>query len=81
MGFIFPSALFSKTDVKQLVNEVSTMLSLEHANVMPLRGVSVAGSSPLIIMPFMTNGSVLEFVAHHKRVLLCISMGTKVGLP
>ncbi|CAI8052875.1 Putative neurotrophin receptor LTRK 1 [Geodia barretti] len=31
-------------------------------------------------MPFMTNGSVLEFVRHHKDSLLCISEESKVDL-
>ena len=75
--YIF-SALFSKIDVEQLTKEVSTMLSLEHTNVMSLRGVCVAVDSPLLIMPFMANGSVLEFVKHHKDSLLCISEESKV---
>ena len=54
------------------------MLPLEHTNVMSLLGVCVAGDSPLLIMPFMTNGSVLEFVKHNKDELLCISMEAKV---
>ena len=55
------------------------MLSLEHTNVMSLRGVCVT-NRPLLIMPFMTNGSVLEFVKHHKDSLLCISEESKVEL-
>ena len=55
------------------------MLSLEHTNVMSLRGVCVT-NRPLLIMPFMTNGSVLEFVKHHKHSLLCISEESKVEL-
>ena len=53
------------------------MLSLEHINVMSLLGVCVT-NRPLLIMPFMTNGSVLEFVRHHKDSLLCISEESKV---
>ena len=54
------------------------MFSLKHTNVMSLRGVCVAAESPLLIMPFMINGSVLEFVQHHKDELLCISTEAKV---
>ena len=48
------------------------MLSFEHTNVMSLVGVCLNGDIPLLIMPFMSNGSVLEFVKHHREELLCI---------
>lgn len=47
------------------------MLSFEHMNIMSLLGVCVEGDTPLLIMPFMTNGCVLEFVKHHKDELFC----------
>ena len=47
------------------------MLSFEHKNVMTLIGVCIDGEMPLLIMPFMSNGSVLEFLKHHKNELLC----------
>ena len=47
------------------------MLSFEHKNVMCLIGVCIDGEMPLLIMPFMSNGSVLEFLKHHKNELLC----------
>ena len=55
------------------------MLSLEHTNVMSLRGVCAATYSPLLILPFMANGSVLEYIKHHKDIL-CVSMGSKVDV-
>ena len=57
--------------MKRLAKEVSTMLSFEHKNVMTLIGVCINGEMPLLIMPFMSNGSVLEFIKHHKNKLLC----------
>ena len=53
-----------------LAKEVSTMLSFEHTNVMSLIGVCIDGEMPLLIMPFMSNGSVLDFVRRHKDELL-----------
>ena len=47
------------------------MLSFEHTNVMSLIGVCIDGEMPLLIMPFMSNGSVLEFVKHHRDELFC----------
>ena len=49
------------------------MLSFEHTNVMSLVGVCLDGDTPLLIMPFMTNGNVLELVKHHRDELLCIN--------
>ena len=51
------------------------MLSFEHTNVMSLQGVCFDGAMPLLIMPFMSNGSVLEYIRHHKIELL-LSSGT-----
>ena len=64
-------ALFSTNDVERLAKEVSTMLLFEHTNVMSLLGVCVEGDMPLLIMPFMCNGCVLEFVKHHRAEYLC----------
>ena len=67
------AALFSTSDMDRLAKEISTMLSFDHTNVMSLVGVCIDGELPLLIMPFMSNGCVLEFVKHHKEELLCIS--------
>ena len=64
------TALFSTGDLKTLVKEVSTMLSFKHDNLMSLMGVCIDGEMPLLIMPFMSNGSVLEYVKNHKGKLL-----------
>ena len=49
------------------------MLSFENTNIMSLIGICIEGEMPLLIMPFLANGSVLEFVKHHKEELLCSS--------
>ena len=69
-------ALFSSGDLERLTKEISTMLSFEHPNVMSLVGVCLDGEMPLLIMPFMSNGSVLEYVRHHKQELLLTSEAT-----
>ena len=46
------------------------MLSFDHPNVMSLIGVSFDGEMPLIIMPYMSNGSVLGYVKQNVRKLL-----------
>ena len=64
------TALFATPDVNKLIKEITTMLSFDHPNVMTLIGVSLDRESPLLIMPFMSKGSVLEYVKHHKEELL-----------
>ena len=56
------------------------MLSFEHENVMSLIGVCIDGEMPLLIMPFMSKGSVLEFVRKHKECLqfVCDSVTDEV---
>ena len=46
------------------------MLSFKHKNVMSLIGVCIDGEMPLLIMPFMSNGSVLDYLKRHKEHLL-----------
>lgn len=64
---VHTTALFSTTDVKKLIKEINTMLSFEHPNVMSLTGVCLDREMPLLIMPFMANGSVLDYVRQHKE--------------
>lgn len=45
------------------------MVSFDHPNVMSLIGVSVDGEIPLLILPFMVNGNVLEYVKNNKELL------------
>jgi len=67
---IMSAALFATPDVNKLIKEITTMLSFDHPNVMTLIGVSLDRESPLLIMPFMSKGSVLDYVKHHKEELL-----------
>ena len=46
------------------------MLSFKHPNVMSLIGVCFDGEMPMILMPFMSNGSVLGYVKQNKGELL-----------
>ena len=62
------------------MKELTTMLSFDHPNVMMLNGMCLDRKAPLIIMPFMSNGSVLEYVRQHKHELFLTteSSDTKV---
>ena len=46
------------------------MASFQHPNVMSLVGMCFDGDTPLIIMPYMSEGSVLAYVKQNKRELL-----------
>ena len=65
---IFP-ALLSVINRKRLLNEVSIMISFRHPNVMSLIGMCFDGEVPLLIMPFMSGGSVLDFVTEKRETL------------
>ena len=45
------------------------MLSFTHPNVMSLIGVCFDEEVPLVIMPYMSNGSVLGYVKQNKEEL------------
>ena len=45
------------------------MLSFKHQNIMSLIGLCIDGDVPLIIMPFMSDGSVLDYVRKNRQHL------------
>ena len=45
------------------------MLSFKHPNVMSLIGLCLDGNVPLIIMPFMSDGSLMEYVRRNRQHL------------
>ena len=62
--FNISPALSSEREKENLLKEMSKMASFQHKNVMTLIGVCLDGEMPLIIMPFMAKGSVLEYVRY-----------------
>ena len=68
------SVLSSEGEKKNLLKEIQKMASFEHVNVMTLIGVCLDGEMPLIIMPFMTKGCVLDYVRHKKDEQLQVSL-------
>ena len=42
------------------------MASFDHPNVMSLIGMCFDGEVPLLIMPFMSGGSVLDYVVQNR---------------
>ena len=62
--------MFSHADVQSLLSEISQMKNLSHPNVMSLVGVCVnAAQGPAIIMPYMANGSLLDYLKKERKSL------------
>ena len=66
--------MFSEREKGKLLKEIYKMASFEHQNVMELIGVCLDGEMPLIIMPFMMNGTVLDHVRKVKDKDLEVSI-------
>ena len=50
-------------DVRTMTDEIIKMKHFDHPNLMTLIGVCVSvGGGPAIVMPFMENGSLLNFL-------------------
>ena len=62
-------ALSLVSDKEKILKEVTTMLSFAHPNVMSLIGVCFDEEVPLIIMPYMSKGTVLGYVKQNQEKL------------
>ncbi|XP_064397468.1 tyrosine-protein kinase receptor UFO-like [Halichondria panicea] len=55
--------LFTPNDVQSMVREITKMQEFHHPHVMPLIGACLdAGSGISMVMPYMTNGSLLNYL-------------------
>ena len=53
------------------MKEIAKMVNFKHRNVMSLTGVILGDEgAPLLIMPYMSEGTVLGYVRYHKNELL-----------
>ena len=69
-GF-FDIGFLHKEQESKLLKECAKMQELDHPNVLPLRGVCLdGGPAPYIIMPFMTNGSLLDYLNDNQKILV-----------
>ena len=53
------------------------MLTFKHQNVMSLIGLCFDGDVPMIIMPFMSDGNVLEYVRQNREHLFLTTESSK----
>lgn len=61
--------MFSHADVHSMLSEISKMKELHHQNIMPLVGVCVDTEGPSIVMPYMANGSLLDYLKKERKNL------------
>ena len=62
---------FSQTEFDKFLEESLKMSRFKHSHIMSLVGVCLdAGSAPLIIMPYMENGSLLQYLKHERETLV-----------
>ncbi|XP_064389990.1 uncharacterized protein LOC135337903 isoform X2 [Halichondria panicea] len=62
--------LFSSSDIQFLMSEIIKMKDFNHPHVMPLIGVCLdAGPGVSMVMPHMTNGSVLDYLKKERSGL------------
>ena len=67
--FLGGEGLYSSGDVQQMVKEIVKMKDLTHCHVMSLIGVCL-DTNLAIIMPYMANGSVLDYLKKEKEKLV-----------
>ena len=59
---------FDQVDVDKFFQEIISMSRFKHSHVMGLIGVCLdTGSAPYIIMPYMANGSLLNYLKKERK--------------
>ena len=55
------------------------MINFKHTNVMSLIGLCFDGEMPLLIMPYMSRGNLLEYVKQNREKLYFTEQVQEVG--
>ena len=64
---------FDQMEVDKFVEESLKMSRFKHAHVMGLIGVCLdAGPAPYIVMPYMANGSLLQYLRRERKNLVFV---------
>ena len=73
-SFFLPISItgfFDQKTAADMMKESEKMQGFEHPHVLNIIGVCVdAGPAPYIVMPFMTNGSLLAYIKREKMNLV-----------
>ena len=69
--YVYYTGLYDQEAVDDLLRECAKMTEVDHPNILKLKGVCLdGGTAPFIILPFMTNGSLLSFLQNEKNKLV-----------
>ena len=68
-NLLYTTGIFSTSDLNSLVEESLKMSNFNHPNVMKLIGVCIDREIPYIVMPYMTNGSLLSYLRNNREDL------------
>ena len=61
------TGLFTLNDVESMVNEIIKMQEFNHPHMLSLIGVCLdTGPGVSMVMPFMTNGSLLDYLKRER---------------
>ena len=72
-----PTGFLDDTLVNSLVEECLKMQQFDHPNVLKLLGVCLdGGPTPYLVMPFMSNGSLLVYLQKERRNLVISNSDT-----
>ena len=68
---VFHVGKINKEEVAELMKESIKMLEFSHPNVMGLLGVCAdAGPNPYVILPFMSGGSLYDYLKANRQMLV-----------
>ena len=72
--FLFLTGFFDQKTAADMVKESLKMEGFEHPHVLNIIGVCMdAGPAPYIIMPFIENGSLLDYIKREKNKLVVLN--------
>ena len=60
--FLYTASDWSSEDMKSFLLECSKMSELNHPNVLGLVGISIEDDSPYMLLPYMVNGDLKQFL-------------------
>ena len=70
---LLSTGYFDQIEVDKFVEESLKMSRFKHAHVMGLIGVCLdAGPAPYIVMPYMANGSLLQYLRRERKNLVFV---------
>jgi serine/threonine protein kinase len=75
---VYRAGVYDSATVRDMLKECSKMSKFDHPNVVTLIGVCLdGGPAPFIIMPFMTNGSLLAYLTKNRPALVIESSNSQ----